>query len=163
MDQPLPYQVLADTVLALHVAIVLFVVAGLVLVVAGNLRQWRWVNYLWFRLMHLAAIAIVVAEAWFGVTCPLTTLEMWLRAKAHASIYSGSFVEHWLQRLLYYDAPPWVFSFGYSAVRIAGCCKLVVLSAGLQAPLTNIKPSPSSRSPLRRRAARAGAAWCARR
>lgn len=114
MDQALPYQVFADTVLALHVGIVLFVVAGLVLVVAGNYRHWRWVNHLWFRLAHLAAIAVVVAETWLGVTCPLTTFEMWLRARAGASTYSGSFVEHWLQRLLYYDAPPWVFSLGYS-------------------------------------------------
>jgi hypothetical protein len=113
MDQPLN-QALANSVLVLHVGIVVFVVAGLVLVVVGNLRQWRWVNQLWFRLMHLAAIAIVVAESWFGVTCPLTTLEMSLRAKAHAATYSGSFVEHWLQRLLYYNAPPWAFSLGYS-------------------------------------------------
>ena len=114
MDQQLPYQLLADTVLALHVAIVLFVVAGLVLVVAGNVRHWRWVNRLWFRLMHLCAIAIVVTEAWLRVTCPLTTLEMWLRASAHSSTYSGGFIEHWLQRLLYYDAPPWVFTAGYT-------------------------------------------------
>jgi polyferredoxin len=71
-------------------------------------------NHLWFRLAHLAAIGVVVAETWFGVTCPLTTLEMWLRVRAGVSTYSGNFVEHWLQRLLYYDAPAWVFSVGYS-------------------------------------------------
>lgn len=114
MNSPLPYQLLADTVLALHVAIVVFVVGGLVLVVAGNLRRWRWVNQLWFRVAHLAAIAVVVAESWFGMVCPLTTWEMWLRAKAGASTYGGSFIEYWLQRLLYYDAPGWVFALGYS-------------------------------------------------
>jgi len=61
------YQLLADMVLVLHVAIVAFVVIGLVLIVAGNLRGWRWVNALWFRLAHLAAIAIVVAESWIGM------------------------------------------------------------------------------------------------
>ena len=119
MDQALPYQALADTVLALHVGIVAFVVAGLVLVLAGNFRRWRWVNNLWFRLAHLGAIGVVVAESWFGVTCPLTTLELWLRAKAGAFTYSGSFIEHWLQRLLYYDAPPWVFIAGYSLFGLA--------------------------------------------
>lgn len=113
-DQALAYQVLADTVLALHLAIVLFVVAGLVLVLVGNLRRWRWVNHLWFRLAHLGAIAVVVAESWIGITCPLTTLELWLRARAGAPTYSDGFVEHWLQRLLYYDAPPWVFTLGYT-------------------------------------------------
>ena len=57
-------QVVADAVLALHLALVLCIVAGLVLIIVGNLRDWRWVNALWFRLLHLAAIAIVVAEAW---------------------------------------------------------------------------------------------------
>jgi hypothetical protein len=110
----MPYQLLADAVLALHVAVVLFVVAGLVLVIAGNFLGWHWVNRLWFRLAHLGAIAVVVAETWFAITCPLTTLEMWLRAKGAGPTYSGSFIEHWLQRLLYYDAPAWVFTLVYS-------------------------------------------------
>lgn len=114
MMQPLPFQVLADAVLALHVALVLFVVAGLVLVVGGNVRRWGWVNHLWFRLLHLAAIAVVVGEAWLGVVCPLTTLEMWLRAQAGAARYGGGFIEHWLGRLLYYDAPAWVFTSAYT-------------------------------------------------
>lgn len=110
----MPYQFLADAVLTLHAAIVAFVVGGLVLIVVGNLRAWRWVNALCFRLAHLGAIAFVVAEAWFGFVCPLTTLEMWLRVRVGAATYSGSFIEHWLQRLLYYEAPLWVFTLAYS-------------------------------------------------
>lgn len=101
-------------VLTLHFSIVAFVVGGLVLTIIGNLRAWRWVNAPWFRLAHLVAIAFVVAQAWFGATCPLTSLEMWLRANARAGTYSGSFIGHWLQRLLYYEAPTWVFTLGYS-------------------------------------------------
>ena len=119
MDDGLPYQLLADAVLALHVAIVGFVVGGLVVIVAGNLRCWRWVNGRGFRLAHLAAIAFVVAEAWLGVVCPLTTLEMWLRERAHAASYDGSFVEHWLQRVLYYQAPGWVFTLAYTLFGLA--------------------------------------------
>ena len=63
----------ADAVLVLHFLFIVFVVGGLVLVVVGNLRSWRWVNTWWFRLAHLAAIGVVVAEAWLGVMCPLTT------------------------------------------------------------------------------------------
>ncbi len=114
MRDTFPYQLLADAVLALHVAVVLFVVGGVVLVVAGNWRGWRWVNALWFRLAHLAAIAVVVAQSWLGITCPLTTLEMWLRAQARTSTYSGGFIEHWLQRLLYYEAPGWLFALVYT-------------------------------------------------
>ena len=110
------YLGLANLVLVLHVAVVLFVVGGLVLIALGNWRRWRWVNAWWFRLAHLAAIAVVVAESWFGIVCPLTTLEAWLRVRAGAPVYGGSgFIEHWLQRLLYYDAPAWVFTLGYTA------------------------------------------------
>jgi hypothetical protein len=113
------WRLLADAVLLLHAAVVLFVVVGLVLIVAGNLRGWRWVNSAWLRLAHAAAIGVVVAEAWFGIVCPLTTLEQWLRARAGDAGYGGGFIEHWVQRLIYYDLPGWVFVLGYSLFGLA--------------------------------------------
>jgi uncharacterized protein YhfF len=109
-----PYQLLADAVLAVHFGVVLFVVGGLVVVVVGNRLGWKWVNDRAFRLAHLAAIAIVVAQAWLGQRCSLTTLESWLRVRAGGSGYETSFIEHWLQRIVYYDAPLWVFAVAYT-------------------------------------------------
>ena len=109
------YELLANLVLVLHALVVLFVVGGLVLVFAGNALGWAWVNRWWFRVAHLGAIAYVVAQAWVGVTCPLTTLESWLRDQAGVSGYSGGFIEHWVGRLLFYEAPPWVFTLVYTA------------------------------------------------
>lgn len=114
MSDPAPYLWLADAVLVLHFAVVVFVVAGAGLIVLGNLAGWRWVNGFGFRLAHLAAIGFVVVEAWLGATCPLTALETWLRAQARGAGYSGGFIEHWVRRLLYYEAPPWVFVLAYS-------------------------------------------------
>jgi hypothetical protein len=105
---------LADVVLVLHLAVVLFIVGGLVLVIAGNLRGWRWVNAWWFRIAHVAAIGIVVLQSWLGRICPLTTLESSLRQRAGGSGYRGSFIEHWVQQVLYYEAPPWVFALAYT-------------------------------------------------
>jgi polyferredoxin len=113
------YQLLADAVLVLHVGIVLFVVVGLLLVLLGNWRGWQWVNALWFRLLHVATIAVVAAQAWFGIVCPLTTLEMWLRKQAQQTTYSGSFIEHWLQALLFWQAPAWVFTAAYTLFGLA--------------------------------------------
>lgn len=110
----MPYALFADLILIFHVGFVLFVVGGLMMIVLGNLRHWRWVNHWWFRLMHLGMIAVVVAESWLGWVCPLTTLEQWLRTRAGDTSYSGSFIEYWLQKLLYYDAPSWVFMLIYS-------------------------------------------------
>lgn len=114
MNDEFPYRLAADIVLAVHAAVVVFVVGGLVVVVAGNVRGWHWVNRWSFRLAHLAAIAFVVAQAWLGQLCPLTTLEAWLRVQADSPSYGRSFVEHWVQRLLFYDAPFWVFTLAYT-------------------------------------------------
>jgi hypothetical protein len=113
------YGLLADLVLTIHFAIVVFVVGGLVLIIVGNRRGWRFVNSLWFRLAHLGAIGVVVAQAWLGIVCPLTTLESSLRGKARESVYETSFVEYWLERALYYDAPAWVFTVGYTVFAVA--------------------------------------------
>lgn len=110
----MPYQLLADAVLLLHALVVLFVVGGLVLVVAGNLAGWPWVNRPWFRGAHLLAIAIVVAESWLGMSCPLTTLETWLRMQAGIVAPGQGFIEYWVQRALFYEAPGWVFAVVYS-------------------------------------------------
>lgn len=115
MTDSLVFQLLADAVLTLHVALVLFVVGGLVLVLVGNLFGWRRVNGLWFRLAHLASIVFVAVQTALGFECPLTTLESWLRSKTDSDVYSGSFIEHWLQALLFWEAPPWVFMAAYSA------------------------------------------------
>lgn len=115
MPTTLPYQSLADGVLLAHVAVVAFVVGGLACIIAGNQLGWRWVNRMGFRLAHLAAIVVVVAQSWARVACPLTTLESWLRASSGAAAYSGGFIEHWLQGLLFYEAPWWVFAAAYSA------------------------------------------------
>ena len=110
----MPYQLLADAVLLLHFGVVIFVIGGLVVVVAGNLRGWRWVNGWLFRLAHLAAIAVVVAQSWLGQLCPLTTLESWLRVQAGSPAYAESFIEHWVQRILFFEAPFRVFTIAYT-------------------------------------------------
>lgn len=107
-------RLLADLTLIAHALIALFVVAGLPIIVVGNLARLEWVNAWWFRVSHIACIAIIVAQAWLGVVCPLTTLEMWLRDRAGQSTYDEGFIEHWIGELLFYDAPTWVFTTAYS-------------------------------------------------
>lgn len=108
------YVWLANGILLVHLLFVAFVVFGLVAVYVGYWRGWLWVRKRGFRLAHLAAIGFVVAQAWLGRICPLTVWEMKLRASAGLDTYSGSFIQHWLQSLLYYSAPDWVFVLAYS-------------------------------------------------
>ena len=109
-----PYKALADIVLLVHFGIVLFILGGLFIIVVGNLRHWQWVNNFWFRVVHLVAIGVVVLQSWLGELCPLTMLESWLREKAGYSGYGKSFIEHWVQSLLYYEGPFWVFAVSYT-------------------------------------------------
>ena len=113
------YHALADLVLVTHIVFVAFVVVGLPLIWCGGWRGWKWIRNPWFRALHLAAIGLIVAQAWVGVVCPLTTLEMSLREKAGDATYQNTFIAHWLQQLLYYDAPPWMFVVGYTLFGLA--------------------------------------------
>lgn len=111
----MPWLLLADAVLLIHSAVVLFVVGGLGAVILGNRRGWRWVNRPAFRWLHLATIGVVVLQAWLGEHCPLTILESWLRVRGGQAGYPTSFVAHWLHRVLYWEAPMAVFALVYSA------------------------------------------------
>lgn len=110
----IPHALLADAVLLLHLAVVAFIVLGLPLILVGGRRGWRWVRQRWLRLLHIAAIAVVVAQAWLGRYCGLTVLESWLRRQAGQPAYERSFAAHWVHRLLYHDAPMWVFALLYT-------------------------------------------------
>ena len=114
METKLYYLIAADAILITHALFVAFVVLGLLLIFAGKLLAWSWVCNFKFRCAHLAAIGIVVLQSWLGMICPLTIWEMSLRAKAGDTIYTGSFIAHWLQTLLFYRAPEWVFILLYT-------------------------------------------------
>jgi polyferredoxin len=100
---------LADALLAAHFLIAAFIVAGLILVWLGAALGWQWTRNPWFRYLHLGAIAFVAAEAVAGIACPLTVWEDLLRG----GVRPESFVGRWVQRLLYYQAPEWVFTVAY--------------------------------------------------
>ena len=125
----MPYSLLADVVLVLHLGVVAFVVGGFACILVGNrARIWPWVNSLVFRGLHLAAIGFVAAQAWLGQECPLTTLESWLRIQSGAAAYERGFIEVWVQRLIFYQAPTWVFTALYTV------CALLVAGTWLAYP-----------------------------
>ncbi len=140
MNSPMLFQTLADAVLLLHFAVVLFVVLGLPVIFIGNRAGWAWVNRFGWRLAHVLAIGVVALQAWLGQYCPLTVLESWLRVQGGQSEYVGSFVQHWVSQLIYYNAPLWVFALAYTAFGL-----LVVLAWRCHPPRTQ-KDQRSSRS-----------------
>ena len=108
------YRFAADAVVIAHFAYVLFVVGGLLAVLIGYVRKWRWVHNGWFRCIHVVMILVVVVEAWLGITCPLTTWEKQLRQLAGEASYSGDFIANCVHETLFVEADPAAFTLAYS-------------------------------------------------
>ena len=87
----MPFHLLADVVMVIHFAFVLFSVLGALLVI-----RWRKVIYL-----HLPAAVWAAWIEFSGRICPLTPLENWLRFKGGGEGYSGDFVGNYLLSILY--------------------------------------------------------------
>lgn len=85
------YRALADLVLVVHLAFVLFVVLGGLMVV-------RWTPLAW---LHVPAAIWGVMIEYSGWICPLTPLENSFRVRGGGAGYSGGFIEHYVLPALY--------------------------------------------------------------
>jgi Protein of Unknown function (DUF2784) len=85
------FRFLADITVVLHLAFVLFVVFGGLLVVRRPRLAW----------IHLPAAVWGACVEFTGWVCPLTPLENWLREQSGEPVYSSSFIERYLVPALY--------------------------------------------------------------
>jgi len=85
------YQMLADSVVLVHLVFVAFAVFGGLLVL-------RWKRVVWVQIPAALWAALVEFAGWY---CPLTPLENWLRAKAGEAAYRAGFIEHYILPVLY--------------------------------------------------------------
>ena len=84
-------RLVADALLVLHLAFIVFVVLG-------GLLALRWPRAAW---MHLPAAAWGAAVELGGFICPLTPLEDHYRRLAGQAGIEGGFIEHYLWPLIY--------------------------------------------------------------
>jgi hypothetical protein len=116
---------LADAIVALHLCIVSFCMAGELAILAGALFRWRWIRNLAFRLAHLGLVLYVAGESILGVTCPLTDWEYRLRlAAGQRGEQNISFVGRLIRSLIFYDFPPAFFTalyVGFGALVLVTC------------------------------------------
>jgi len=85
------FQLWADLVVLLHASFVLFVLLG-------GLAVLRWRRLAWFHLPAALWGAIIELGGWI---CPLTHLENHLRRMGGGPGYGGTFIERYLEPLLY--------------------------------------------------------------
>jgi len=114
------WSLLADLIVSIHFGYVIIVVGGLVVIALGGALRWSFVRNFWFRTIHLTMILIVVFEAIFGISCPLTDWEYELRVAAgQQNAAAESFVARLIQQIIFYNFPPIVFTISYCLFGIA--------------------------------------------
>jgi hypothetical protein len=109
----LVYRLLADVVVAIHLALVGFIVIGMAAILLGIVCKWRWVRNFWFRIIHLAMIAIVVEKAILSVNCPLTDWENQLRERAGETVQEGTFIGRMLHGVLFWHVSSGMLTIVY--------------------------------------------------
>jgi hypothetical protein len=85
------YRLLADGVVVLHAAFVLFIALG-------GIFAWRWPWLLW---LHVPAVIWGVGIVLVGYACPLTPLEKWLRRRGGEGEYEGGFIDRYVEDVVY--------------------------------------------------------------
>ena len=85
------FRAVADLVVLVHLAFIVFVVLGGLLA-----SRWRWIPW-----VHLPAVLWGILLEFAGWMCPLTPLENWLRRAGGASEYSRGFVEQYVLAIVY--------------------------------------------------------------
>lgn len=105
----------ADVVLVVHFLFVLFIVGGFVCILIGWKLSWRWIGNWCFRMSHVLAMLFVTIETLVGIACPLTVLESKLRGSAT----TPGFIQFWVQRVLFYDLPAFIFTLVYVCLLFA--------------------------------------------
>jgi len=90
----MPYRILADVVLFIHFLWIIFLFAG---------AFWG-SRYRSIKIFHLSGLAFAFLIQIFDWICPLTHLEVWLRAKHDPGlVYAGSFIIHYVERIVYLE------------------------------------------------------------
>jgi hypothetical protein len=87
----MPDRIVADALLIVHFAFIVFVVFGGVLLL-------RWPRFAWLHVPAVFWAAVVELTGW---VCPLTPLENTLRRSGGDPAYAGDFVGHYLGALIY--------------------------------------------------------------
>jgi len=108
------YDLLLSVTLVLHFLWILFLIFGVVFALTGSKIAW----------FHLGGLLFSLFINMLGMYCPLTYLENYLRSTYGASgPYLGSFIAHYLERIIYLDLPERAIRIGEI---IFVCLNLVV-------------------------------------
>lgn len=102
------YRILADLIMVIHLAWIIFMIWGFVLTIRGFFYPKFFERWL-FRTVHLLGILFVVTLEILGRYCPLTLWENALRTHYNPETdYPGSFIIKQIEQMIYPDVSPLV-------------------------------------------------------
>lgn len=100
---------LGQLVLALHLVVIAFNIAGLAVIPLGAKLGWRFVRLRWLRALHLLSWIVVAAQAALGRACFLTDWQDGLTGGGA----QDPLVMRWVNHLIYWPLPMWAFTAMY--------------------------------------------------
>lgn len=105
---------LADLVLLVHLAIIIFNIGGLIVIPLGAWLGWRFVRIFWWRALHVAVLAVVAIQPVLGRACFLT---LWQSGLMQTGTAGGpSVLRRWIDAVIFWPLPIWFFAMLYVAV-----------------------------------------------
>ena len=110
------FAALAEFVLAAHVFIIVFNVAGLLVIPLGAWLRWDFVRARWLRMLHLLSLAVVALQAVGGQACFLTIWQSNLRRAAGQVASDTPLIQRWVEHVVFWPLPIWFFTALYLAV-----------------------------------------------
>jgi hypothetical protein len=113
----MPYRLFADSVVFIHFLWILFLIFG---------GFWGRKNRL-VRYIHIPGVIFGCIVELCDLYCPLTHLEVWLRERQYPAYgYGGSFIEHYLEKLIYISLPRWVIVVMALSLLVGNCMLYMV-------------------------------------
>jgi len=101
-----------ELTLAVHLLVIAFNVVGLAAIPLGAWRGWAWIRVRWWRALHLASWALVAVQAALGRACILT---IW-QDRLEGAGPRPPLIERWVNSVIYWPLPIWVFGASYLAL-----------------------------------------------
>ena len=138
------WRLLADIIVIIHLLFVIFMVVGFLLTLTAVIGVYvfqkggwfaRFFDWKIFRWAHLCGIAFVGALTILGMYCPLTNLENALRRRAQdPAQYSGSFIVHYLEKLLYPNIAPIILTIATIFIAVFTVLTFILRSPARKKP-----------------------------
>lgn len=114
---------LADLLMVAHAGFSVFILYGLVFILAGLVVDWPWIRNRWFRRLNLAGILFLLGRVWLGWPCPFSIMEDSLRSGITAPCPLGILTHAVFHQLAFRGNDPhrfawWTTLFGIAAISI---------------------------------------------